>query len=237
MALVIVAMFAYCQIEVDTNQRVLTLAEDGDFNSNASLASFQSDFHSLRSRWPAQTKRSWAVVSAAVKSVLKEEPSQPAVLMLVHSNGVEEEAAKCLAMELVGAAARVLDGGDGGMYPTELHLADTFSDRTSLHEAAERDLGSSRTFVLHNLHELRGSAAMALHSFCDNINAPFKRAVIVLTIQAGQGDEEGNLLDEAVEEALVKAWSQDLDADKIHPLLSRISVSTARVEPEVGAAC
>ena len=215
------------------------------FDSNASLGHFQESFATLRRDFPGQDRRTWAVVGAAVKAVIRtdEEPSQPAVIMLVHSSEEEKRTAECLAKKLSSAATSALNLATSLSSPSpddDALSGSSFSDRSALHDRMMSDLASSGTLVLEDLENVSGSAAMALHSVCDNINAPYKRAVIVLLLGTDDGQVErdnGGRLGEVIESALEDAWSGDLDVDKLSPLLSRITVSAARVKAEESVKC
>ena len=166
-----------------------------------------------------------------------DEPAQPAVVMLVHSNEMEEKAAICLGKQLVEIGSQSIK------YDTELDVpvaklqdGASFANRAALHDGMQADLGAANGFFLNGVEKLGGNTAMALHSFCDNINAPFKRAVIILLVRADE-KRENEVLDDVIEIALGKSWSSELDVDKISPLLSRITVSATRVKAEAGEKC
>ncbi len=209
------------------------LASDG---YNRSVKMLKEDLVRLKGEFPHQERNSWNVVAASLKGILKEEPRQPSVLLLLGGPGAEDTA-NCLAARLASLAAGLL--GRSGREAPAGHGAADFTSRASLHRQMEADLSAAGTFRMSRLELLPGSSAMALHAFCDNISAPYKRAAIVLTVQ----DEEvatpggGGTPETLAERVLARSWSRDLNEDKVSPLLSRLTVSVVRVFPEEKVSC
>jgi len=73
--------------------------------------------------------------------------------------------------------------------------------------------------IVEHIESVNGRAAMIFHGYCDNENTKYRRVAFVFTLY-GDGRNWGE--DRFVDEVLSERWRNDLDKDKIEPLLSRI---------------
>lgn len=199
------------------------------------VASFIKTLVSLHfSFFPAgQDRQSWTVIRASLRSILKDDPAQPSVLLLV-SGQAARPTARCLATRLACLVNKVLGKDSESLCiaseASEASASDLFGTLTS------KLRSNTSSVALVGLEKTAGHDAMALHAFCDNENAPFKQAAIILTVEA-EAVARGADPEAAAEEALREAWGADLDEDRIAPLLSRVVVSGVRVTPETGLKC
>ena len=92
---------------------------------------------------------------------------------------------------------------------------------------------------INHLEKLQPTAALTLHAFADNSNAPYTQAVMVYTLELEEEEEvqEDCNLEAKVEKQLFKVWREELGLDKFSALISRVVVSVASVRPESGAVC
>ena len=194
----------------------------------------------IQEKFPSQSPRSWRVIRAALKAVLKPEPSQPAVVLLVATEGATETA-KCLAKALTDAFSAVREVPAPG---TEVLCAELSSDPHAAKEEIDDKLlahfnSGLKTVTLSGIEKMDGETALMLHSYCDNDNAPFKDVALFLTMSSRL--EAGVLVesctDRLVEEELSEHWRRALNVDKLGALLSRVATSIAIVKPEPGKHC
>merc|ERR1712080_359232 len=180
------------------------------------------------------------LISSAVKQAVHSRPDYPAVLLLM-GNATAEQTSACLATKIADAAASVL--GDATVHKDiivkALDLASINVQKTKLDltENLHSTLSSERSVAILQLEKLHPEVAMTLHAFTDNANAPYKRAVIVMSLlddSQGRGvDKDGSVdTDEKAEKLLVKSWGLGLGEDKVYALVSRIAVNVIEVQQE-----
>ena len=200
-------------------------------NWNESVKLMQVEVGSLKADFPGQNPTSWRVISSSLRSILKEDPRQPSVFLLVQEEGHDNEATvKCLGQRLVQMGSKIIK--EETMNKISPHFAGLLSTKENLRQALNSDLSSESAFLLHDLQDLPGESAMALHAFTDNLNAPFKQAVIVLTMKVSANNKDTKLVEDLAEDILLRSWSGHLDEDRITPILSRITVSVIMVVKE-----
>ena len=92
---------------------------------------------------------------------------------------------------------------------------------------------------INHLEKLQPAAALTLHAFADNSNAPYTQAVMVYTLELKEDVEvqEDCNLEAKVEKQLFEVWREELGLDKFSALISRVVVSVASVRPESGVVC
>lgn len=205
---------------------------------NASIKKLREDLGLLsRKEFPGQDEHSWPVLRASIRSVLKEDPHMPSVILMV-SDESGAPTAKCLAQK-IGCEVNKLLEKDSGAECLGVESG-KFSERSDLFTAMETRLvsGSSASFTLFNIQDLSGNTAMALHAFCDNDSAPFKQASIVMTLIAPDDvfNNEDTTQDIA-DKVLSEAWGKDLDSDRVSPILSRVVISAVKVAQESAIPC
>ncbi|MCP4466547.1 MAG: hypothetical protein GY813_07350 [Halieaceae bacterium] len=86
--------------------------------------------------------------------------------------------------------------------------------------------------ALLHLELLHPAAALTLHAFTDNSNAPYKQAVLVATLEVAEGGGGGCKLEQVAERALASLWDAELGPDKLAALLSRLVVRVVEVQEE-----
>ncbi|KAI1724233.1 hypothetical protein Ddc_05447 [Ditylenchus destructor] len=82
-------------------------------------------------------------------------------------------------------------------------------------------LKKNRLVILRRIDNLKSTAPLVLQSVTDPESSPFKNSVIIATITPQQS-EERNCNDQMVSH-LLDRWHDGLTADKIHPIISRLS--------------
>jgi hypothetical protein len=203
---------------------------------NQTKRSFRQELSSLKREFVAQDDRSWAIIASSVLSILKSDPVQPSVLLFVSTNAESKSASECLAFKVAELGSGVL----GKRAPGRASDALDYGTKNELFDAMDTELGYRGSFVLRGLQSLTGDVAMALHAFCDNLNAPHKQAVIAMSVDVADFSDLSWLsanVESAVEKALTDKWEDRLDVDRISPILSRITVSVVNVRKEEKDIC
>ena len=202
---------------------------------NKTLKSFKDEMKVLKQEFSAQDKRSWAVISSSVRGILKGHPSQPSVILLVSTDEKARSTSECLAMKVAQLGSGVLGKAPPSKKPSD---ASQFLTKADLFNRMNHELANRGAFVLGRLETLSGAVAMALHGICDNLSAPQKQAVVVMLVDVGKlPDAAEENIEVVVEDVLTKKWEEQLDIDRIAPILSRITVSVVRVKEESKNAC
>jgi len=190
-------------------------------------------FDRLQKEFPSQTTRLWRIIEAATLPIIREDnPSHPAVILLVTGKG-SESVAECLAERYAALVTESLKAASHATFNCESY-ADSDPDD------AKRQLDSvlsgafdagSKSGVVLQVEKLPGQAPMIFYRFADNDNAPYKDVAIVLTLTL-ESTDTGSEKDNVAYNELRKVWGSSLDVDKVEPLLSRIGNSVAFVRPE-----
>ena len=208
--------------------------------------SVSGEISSLKLQFPNQTKSFWTMVAATLKSPLHPLPDYPGVLLLV-SAPAQSSLTTCLATKLLEISSRALLS-PGAPPPPPSSLLIRASDLSVLHpDTAKRQLTEQlhtnletwATAAVLDLGSLHPTAALTLHAFADNTNAPYKQAVLVLSLTGDLETEQagGCKLEARVERLLGSQWSRELGVDKFSALVSRVVVSAAEVQPESQEVC
>ena len=230
---VMVSFMLLVFMQYEANSLVHMSEHDGEY-WNKTLKSFRDEMKVLKQEFSAQDKRSWAVISSSLRGILKEQPSQPSVLLLVSTDEKTRASSECLAMKVAHLASGVLGLVPPGKKPKD---ASKFLTKADLFNHINHDLAARGAFVLGRLETLPGTVAMALHGICDNLSAPQKQAVVLMLVDVGKFDAAGDNIEAVVEDVLTKKWEEQLDIDRIAPILSRITVSVVRVKEESKNPC
>jgi len=199
-------------------------------------AMVKDELRALKIQFPNQTNKGfWTLMSATLKAPMHPLPDYPGVLLLL-SNPSSRDTANCLASKLVEISSKVL--ARPGLLPPSVSSLVIPSSTLPNEPAAAKEqltnklhtaLGDGSAVAIFDLHKIDPIAALTLHAFADNTNAPFKQAVIVSTMLAEEGDCK---LEQRAERSLTSLWGPSLGADKLAALLSRLVVAVAEVQPE-----
>lgn len=114
---------------------------------------------------------------------------------------------------------------------------DPLAAKQELTSLLHSSLATGGAAALLGLATLHPQAAITLHAFTDNSNAPYKQAVLVATLEVEEVEQAADCRQEVrAERALTRAWGE-LGPDKLAALLSRLVVTVAEVQQEDAAAC
>jgi len=206
-------------------------------------AMVKNELLTLRTQFPNQTSPGfWTLVSATLKAPMHPLPDYPGVLLFI-STPLARDTANCLASRLVEISSKVL-ARPGLLPPPVPSLVlpssslpdDPAESKQQLTDKLYAALGLGSAVALLDLEKIDPVAALTLHAFADNTNAPFKQAVLVSTLEAELGDCK---LEQRAERTLTRLWGPSLGPDKLAALLSRLVVAVAEVHPEtdIGVLC
>ena len=138
----------------------------------------------LREQFPSQSDRLWRIMLSATLPIVEEDdPTHPAVILLVASKG-NSAVAECLAGRYAVLVTESLNAAEHATFNCEMYSqSDPDDAKSQLNTVLTRafDTGSKSGVVLR-LEKLPGPAAMIFYRFADNDNAPFKDVAIVLTL-------------------------------------------------------
>jgi len=206
---------------------------------------FSSDLAQIKAKFPNQSSASWKMIGATLKSPLHPLPDYPAVLLLVSSPSAIL-ASQCLASQLLQISSHALTApGLIKPHPSQISVnakdyvgLDPHTAKEKLTDSLHNILSSWSTAGINSLEQLHPTAALTLHAFADNSNAPYKQSIMIMTIEdESEGDDDGCNIETRAEKILSKAWREELGYDKFSALISRIVVSVANVREETGAVC
>ncbi|XP_045106856.1 torsin-1A-interacting protein 2-like [Portunus trituberculatus] len=197
-------------------------------------ADLKRELQSL-SREFSQPREVWLGLLGQLEAVMVEEPLQPAVILFVvpdDSQGV----ATCLSHRLARAVQYAFEDSQFVMYDTRTseYLDSSALLKVELDETL-RMLERSHGAVIHNLESIPGPAAMILHAYCDNENAPYKQAILILLVEVpGTYKDLGysRRLDTLVDAHLGRLWGAELAEKDVSALISRTCNTPVLIRPE-----
>ena len=145
-------------------------------------AMVKDDLRTLRTQFPNQTSQGfWTLVSATLKAPMHPLPDYPGVLLLL-STPASHDAANCLASRLVEISSKVLarpglqpPAASSLVLPSSSLPSDPAEAKQHLTDKLHAALGSGSAAALLDLEKVDPVAALTLHAFADNTNAPFKQ--------------------------------------------------------------
>ena len=187
----------------------------------------------ISSQFRHQSKNVWLNTVAALNSIVTDEPSQPAVLLLISSKSEEaKKTLSCLSLQLATATNKVFNTSTEMMTQVDGFIEFDRQEeiRAELDKKLKSILNQSFAVVVPQLQEIPPYAAMILHGYCDNFLAPFKKRVIILTAAFGSQMIETQ---PQVERYLRRLWDAEMGIDQSASLISRVANIPIFVKPEV----
>jgi len=187
----------------------------------------------MREEFPSQLEHIWREFSAGIKATKQGTPTKPSVFMLLYET--EERTAICLAQRVGYISTHVLSSKkfnpliiDGADLEHNETLAEDFG---TLLEEYRPKLEEQRAMIIKNLHKIPGTVAQSFHTFCDTASPAVDKAVYLFTMKASGVNNRHNPT-EVAEEELRKLWRDELDEDRLNPLITRITDMTMMIRPE-----
>jgi len=196
--------------------------------------SLEDAIEHIREEFPTQLENIWKEFSAGIKETTEGTPTKPSVFMLLYET--EEGTAICLAQKVGNMSTLLLKADkpnplliiDG----TDLEHNETLvEDYGNLLEEYRPKVEEQRAMIINNLHKIPGTVAQSFHSFCDTVTPAVDKAVYLFTLKTSGVNNRRNPT-EVAEEELRKLWSDELDEDRLSPLITRITDMTMMIRPE-----
>jgi len=188
----------------------------------------------IRDEFPSQLEDIWTVFSAGIKEITQGTHIKPSVFMLLYET--DERTAICLARKVGNMSTHILEGDKSNplliIDGADLEHNETFAkDYGRLLEEYRPKVEEQRAMIINNLHKIPGTVAQSFHSFCDTVTPAVEKAVYLFTMKASGVSNRHNPT-EVAEEELRKLWSDELDEDRLNPLITRITDVTMMIMPE-----
>jgi len=188
----------------------------------------------IREEFPSQLAHIWEEFSAGINETAQGTPTKPSVFMLLYET--EEGTAICLAQKVGNMSTHLLKAEkcnplliiDGADLEHNETLAEDYG---TLLEEYRPKVEKQRAMIINNLHKIPGTVAQSFHSFCDTVTPAVGKAVFLFTMKASGVSNRHNPT-EVAEEELRKLWSDELDEDRLNPLITRITDMTMMIMPE-----
>ena len=205
---------------------LITKTEDSHFDT------FAEKVDELKGKYAEQNERLWRVVKSCTRHVFdSQEVTYPAVLLMVSERGNAAQAA-ALAEDVGQRFESILSEQASLSKAASLNLTvlpgkvEANKQKLDLDNWLKQKLNDPHTAViLNHLEILSPEAALLLHGYCDNDNAPYKRAMLILGLYLEQPVDSP----QAAELELKKMWMSKLSEDKVGALLSRVANNIALV--------
>ena len=198
---------------------------------------YQENLAELRSLFPSQTSTLWRLLTIEGRRVLKDDsPGRPAVVLFPATSQTLDTAhcllgrfADVITASYLAEKPTILDadrdpGMDSGPDEVKLHIDETLA------RGFEK---GSKVGMIRHLENVNPEAAMILHGYADDDNAPYKDAFILLSIKVKalpQGEERDMKLH--VYKEMTEMLSNTVPESSYSPLLGRIAKAVVFVNPE-----
>ena len=188
----------------------------------------------IREEFPSQPAHIWGEFSAGINETAQGTPTKPSVFMLLYET--EEGTAICLAQKVGNMSTHLLEAEksnplliiDGADLEHNETLAEDYG---TLLEEYRPKVVEQRAMIIINLHKVPGTVAQSFHSLCDTVTPAVDKAVYLFTMKASGVSNTDNPT-EVAEKQLRKLWSDELDEDRLNPLITRITDMTMMIMPE-----
>ncbi|XP_068243817.1 torsin-1A-interacting protein 2-like [Palaemon carinicauda] len=180
-----------------------------------------------------QTRHFWVQLIGQLETIMKDNPSQPAVILSVVPEGAEQTAV-CLLHRISQAISDGFEDRGFVMYDVKSEIQKSFQHlKRDLYQNLLR-LESAHAAIVHNVEKIPGEAAMTFHAFCDNENAPFKQAVIILVIHIPGRYENlsWERLENTIDDYLMGVWGEQLLEKDVSAIVSRVANAPVLIKPE-----
>ena len=205
------------------------------------VKNFTREMSVLQESYRKQDTKLWRVLRSATKRVLSDpSPVQPAVILLV-SDQTGGQTMSCLAKSFTSLVGKVTDTSSFNVDISSLGKQESNAVKYRLDNELKSGFShGSESVWLKDLQALDGTAAMLLHAYCDNENAPYKHATLVFTLlidDVNIHEVDKTAWDSLVERNLENLWLDELGTDNLHALLSRLANNIAVVQPETTNVC
>lgn len=205
---------------------LITKAKDSHFDM------FAGKVDELKGKYAEQNERLWRVIKSCTRHVFdSQEVTYPAVLLMVSERGNAAQAA-ALAEDVGQRFESILSQQASLSKAASLNLTvlpgkvEASKQKLDLDNWLKQKLNVSHTaIILNHLEILSPEAALLLHGYCDNDNAPYKQVMLILGLYLEQPVDSP----QAAELALKKMWMSKLSEDKVGALLSRVANNIALV--------
>ncbi|XP_023325511.1 uncharacterized protein LOC111699151 isoform X2 [Eurytemora carolleeae] len=206
------------------NQQNTRSAEDWETHKK----SFRHELQMIRHQFPGQTSESFKHAFIALSTGMQKAPDRPGVLVLLSSPG-EGRIVSCLMENLLRTSAPYFR--DSNTIIEEMMInGSLITNSEQFHNLLQEKMSKHGVVGVQGLEKISGKAAIALHAFADDSNAPYKHGFLLLSLE-GTGFQEPCLPSRKAEELLSEYWN-DLEEDKIPPLITRVTADVIEVNPE-----
>ncbi|CAL1548093.1 unnamed protein product [Lymnaea stagnalis] len=207
--------------------------------------SFITNIDSLEKMFPNQSKRFWNTFKASSRHILDDPNSDYPSVILMASQTYNGHIASCIAKLITQKFESVKPSKLAEFTVADIDLFKMLSSgeqKKKLDEKLTETFRQHKSVILDNLQSLSPEAALLLHGYCDNDNAPYKDVMMVLILHVDPNalklDPDGT---NSVEKYLQALWTQGLHEDKVAALLSRVAnnvvVINAEDDKTVSKAC
>ena len=184
---------------------------------------FQTSLSASREHFRAQDPLLWKTARLATEPLFGE-PTKPGVVLLV-TTSQSRAVGHCIAKHVAGAFAR------SGVAAEAAPLADAPVDdmRAALHARLRASLLDERIAVVLDVDRLPARVVEVLQGVCDDQNAPYKTALVVLTVTAPAAVRD----EQRLHRFLMQLWGDDLTDENAAAIISRITGFVAFVNDEL----
>ena len=211
------------------------------------LTSFLHSVDRLNESFISQDAMTWtAIASRGYRHVTSPDPIQPAVFLLASVPGTED-ATDCLARSLANAFLASENNSPVVIRGETLRERDGHEAKKEMDEILNRNLSSLSDHsdplpvaVIEDIHHLPAPSPMLFFSYCDNQDAPVRRAVFVFTVKMPTApkpglnpvQKEGFVLTYLTENLWTLEKNRWYSEDTIEALVTRLSDVTILVSKE-----
>ncbi|KAK3779374.1 hypothetical protein RRG08_052596 [Elysia crispata] len=198
----------------------------------------------LQKEFPQQSPRLWRTLKSSAKHVLNATDPEYPVVVLMAALTPNQLVTRCIAEQVASLYQAFLTGDSTNVKTSDMsqykNLQDARQKETLDNEMTQAfSENGGKSFLIVNLQALAPEAALILHGFCDNDNAPYKDVMILMTLHFSfkdlQLNEKQKFGEEDVEMYLRNLWGRGLVADKVGALLSRVGNNIVIIGEETNA--
>jgi len=194
----------------------------------------RAEMKEMKQLFQSQSSDTIKLAFVAIDTAFQSDPFHPGVLTIV-ARPAARATAECFLRHLVSRVGASLDLESSDVDYRQFivngsTIARSSEGKAELSNEVERRMAEHGLAAISSLESLSGWQALCLHGLADDSTAPYKNAVLLMTVE-GETSSEICQPSGKAEKLMLKYWD-DIPKDQLTALISRLTMGAVELEPE-----